>query len=100
MDRRDLEQAATPEQLATAFEAQRDALEHLHGAAHHEMGSVREAMYRGHVIRIVTQYEVSVDGQPITGHFLVNNEGRVHYHAIPNQEFDSAVDVVKRIIDL
>jgi hypothetical protein len=41
-----------------------------------------------------------VDGVPITGHLLVTNAGRVHYHAIPNQEFASAVDLVKRIIDL
>jgi len=30
----------------------------------------------------------------------VNNAGSVHYHAIPNQEFASAVDLVKRIVDL
>ncbi len=33
-------------------------------------------------------------GQPITAQLLV------HYRAIPNEEFDSVVDVVKRIIDL
>jgi len=31
---------------------------------------------------------------------MVGNDGRVHYHAIPNQEFESAVDMVKRVIDL
>ena len=66
----------------------------------HPTESVRQVNYKGHEIRIVTTYEISVDGAPVTGHLLVNNEGRIHYHAIPNQEFDSAVDAVKRIIDL
>ena len=48
----------------------------------------------------MTTYRIEVDGVPITGHLLVTNEGTVHYHAIPNQEFASAVDMVKRIIDL
>ena len=37
---------------------------------------------------------------PVTGHLEVGNDGSVHYHAIPNQEFASAVDMVKRVIDL
>jgi hypothetical protein len=61
---------------------------------------VREVSYRGHTIRIVTSYEIAVDGLPVTGHLLVTNEGTVHYHAIPNQEFASAVDMVQRMIDL
>jgi hypothetical protein len=66
----------------------------------HPTESVREATYKGHHIRIVTTYRIEVDGAPITGHLLVTHEGTVHYHAIPNQEFASAVDMVKRIIDL
>jgi hypothetical protein len=56
--------------------------------------------YGKHTIRIATTYDIQVDGQPVTGHLLVTNEGSVHYHAIPNQEFPSAVDMVKRMIDL
>ena len=44
--------------------------------------------------------QITVDGEPIMGHVAVNNEGNLHYHSIPNQEFASAVDMVKRIIDL
>lgn len=73
-------------------------------AGHAGMGepatSVREAHYKGHAIRVETSYRITVDDQPVTGHVLVGNDGQVHYHSIPNQQFDSAVDMVKRIIDL
>jgi hypothetical protein len=92
--------AATPEQLAAAIEQYGDALESLSRPHEHAAESVREATYKGHHIRIVTTYRIEVDGVPITGHLLVTNGGTVHYHAIPNQEFPSAVDMVKRIIDL
>lgn len=70
------------------------------GQGHAGHASVREVSYKGHQIRIETSYEISVDDQPISGHVIVGNNGRVHYHSIPNQEFRSAVDMVKRIIDL
>jgi hypothetical protein len=62
--------------------------------------SVREAAYKGHQIRVETTYRITVDGAPVTGHVTVGNDGQVHYHAIPNQQFESAVDMVKRVIDL
>jgi hypothetical protein len=68
--------------------------------AAHTATSVREVRYKGRRIRIETTYRITVDGSPVTGHIAVNNEGRVHYHSIPNQEFASAVDMVKRVIDL
>ena len=92
--------AATPEQLAAAVERYGGALAGLAHAHEHAAESVREATYKGHQIRIVTTYRIEVDGVPITGHLLVTNTGTVHYHAIPNQEFASAVDMVERIIDL
>jgi hypothetical protein len=100
MNRDELRDMATPEQMAAAVEKYKDDLERLHHPHEHASQSVREVNYKGHHIRIVTTYEIEVDGAPITGHLLVNNEGKVHYHAIPNQEFVSAVDMVKRIIDL
>jgi xanthine dehydrogenase molybdopterin-binding subunit B len=99
MERDELEQAASVEQLAAAVERYGDDLQRLHGHDH-PAESVREVTYKGHHIRIVTTYDISVDGVPITGHLLITNEGSVHYHAIPNQEFESMVDLVKRIIDL
>ena len=71
-----------------------------HGLGHADHALVREVSYKGHQIRIETSYEISVDGQSLGGHVIVGNNGRVHYHSIPNQEFRSAVDMVKRIIDL
>src|SRR5215218_3782378 len=100
MERRELEQAATSEELAAAVDKYGDALQHLHHGHDGPVESVREVTYKGHHIRVVTTYRIEVDGAPVTGHLLVNNEGRVHYHAIPNQEFASAVDLVKRIVDL
>ena len=46
-----------------------------------------------------TSYEIEVDGKPVTGHLGVSNDGRVHYHLVPNLSFESAVDLVKQVID-
>ena len=60
---------------------------------HHHGESTREAEYKGHKIIIRTTYEITVDGQAVTGHINVSNEGDVQYHAIPNFSFGSAVDL-------
>jgi len=62
--------------------------------------SVREADYDGHHIVIRTTYQITVDGKPVTGHMDVGNDGRVHYHPVPNMSFASAVDLVKQLIDV
>jgi hypothetical protein len=95
-----LEAAATPAQLREAVETHQDELERLHHAHDGDSETVRHVTYRGHDIRIVTTYRIELDGEAITGHLMVNNAGSVHYHAIPNQEFPSAIDAVKRIVDL
>ena len=61
--------------------------------------STRESTYRGHHIVIRTSYRIEVDGRPIEGHLGVSNDGQVHYHAIPNLGFSSALDLVKKVID-
>lgn len=63
------------------------------------MESVREATHRGHNIVVRTSYQVEVDGVAIEGHMGVTNDGQVHYHPIPNLSFNSAVDLVKQLID-
>jgi hypothetical protein len=68
--------------------------------ARHGAESVREADYKGHHIVIRTTYRVEVDGKPIMGHFGVDNNGQVHYHAIPNMAFTSAIDLVKTLVDV
>jgi hypothetical protein len=74
------------------------------GKTRHLMPRTRSACgrrrIRGHQIRVETTYRITVDGAPVTGHVTVGNDGQVHYHAIPNQQFESAVDMVKRVIDL
>jgi hypothetical protein len=100
MDFDRLDEVVSPREQAAAVEHYRADLQRLHEPHHHGETTVREDSYRGHTIRIVTTYEIEVDGLPVTGHLLVTNEGSVHYHAIPNQEFASAVDMVRRMIDL
>jgi hypothetical protein len=101
MDFDRLDEVVSPEQQAAGIENHRTDLQRLHEPHHHgATATVREITYGTHTIRVVTSYDIEVDGRPITGHLLVTNEGTVHYHAIPNQEFASALDMVKRIVDL
>jgi hypothetical protein len=65
----------------------------------HGLETVREDDYRGHHVVIRTTYQIEVDGRPVTGHLGVSQDGRVHYHAIPNLSFDSAIELVRRLID-
>ena len=90
----------TPQSIA-AYVRQNVALvkraqKHRHG----EMDSVREADYAGHHIVVRTRYQVEVDGHMLMGHMGVTNDGQVHYHPVPNLAFASAVDLVKRLIDI
>jgi hypothetical protein len=61
--------------------------------------SIREAEHKGHKITIRTEYTIEVDGEPLQGHFSVGADGNVHYHSLPNYEFASAIDLVKKLID-
>ena len=100
MELSDIEAAATPAQLGAAVDLHQDDLQVLHHGHDDMAGAVRHVTYKGHDIRITTTYRIELDGTEITGHLLVNDAGRVHYHAIPNEEFSSAVDLVKRIVDI
>ena len=72
-----------------------DMHEHLQEAA----SSTREADYRGHHVVIETNYKVTVDGKPFHVGLGVTDGGRVYYHGMPNVGFDSAVDLIKAVID-
>lgn len=63
------------------------------------LGGVRKATHDGHQIEIRTTYEVRVDGRRVSLPLSVDSEGRVTYHALPNYSFQSAVDLVKQVID-
>lgn len=100
MDFDRLDEVVSPQEQAAGMEYHRTDLQRLHEPHHHGNTTVRQVTYGTHTIRVVTSYDIEVDGQPVTGHLLVTNEGAVHYHAIPNQEFPSAIDMVRRMIDL
>jgi hypothetical protein len=99
MELEHLQEAATPAEMAAALEEHKDLLHLLHHS-HTQEPSVREEVYRGHRIKVVTTYAITIDDQPVRGHLNIDNNGSVHYHAIPNQEFLSMIGMVKRIIDL
>jgi hypothetical protein len=99
MDLGDLEASATPAEMAAALDEHKDVL-HLLQHTHTREPSVREEAYRGHRIKVVTSYEITIDGQLVEGHLNIGNNGAVHYHAIPNQEFPSMIGMVEHIIDL
>jgi hypothetical protein len=69
------------------------------GGHGHRIESVREDDYLGHHIVVRTRYEIEVDGRHVTGHLGVTNDGRVHYHAVPNLSFPSAIAMVRCLID-
>ena len=101
MKREELSQGAAPDAIVervTGGEVQLPTQDHDHGHGG-GMESVREATYHGHHIVVRTTYQLEVDGMPIEGHMGVTNDGQVHYHAVPNLSFDSAVDLVKQLID-
>lgn len=78
-----------------------DLGKHAH-PRHEEDGltSIRTAEYDGRQIFIKTTYEIEVDGVPFQGHANVDDEGRIHCHAIPYETYSSAIDFVKHLIDL
>jgi hypothetical protein len=88
---------ATPKSIvARLAETAADYADHAHPGEH---ATIREADHKGHHIVVRTTYAIEVDRVPIEGHLGVTGDGRVHYHAIPNVSFASAVDLVKQLID-
>jgi len=88
----------TPESIASYVKKNAKLLK-MGAMMHGPMVSVREVDYNGHHILIRTTYEIEVDGQPLMGHIDLSNEGQIAYHGLPNMSFDSAVDLVEKLID-
>ena len=61
--------------------------------------NVRKFEYRGHTVRIVTRYEITIDNQPWEQNLQVLQNGTVHYHGLPQANLSSAVDMMKAVID-
>jgi hypothetical protein len=92
-------EAARPENLLRSVRRALAEPPSDHHRDHGPLVSIREAAYKGHTIRIRTQYSIEVDGREIHGHLAVTDDGHIHYHAVPNYSFGSAIDLVKRLID-
>jgi hypothetical protein len=97
-------QESSAEELQTYFlsgEGLRavQARAHQHLSAEGASTSVREFEYRGHEARIETTYRITIDGQPLLGHVEVLPDRTIHYHPFPQYAPNSAVDVVKAVID-
>jgi hypothetical protein len=67
--------------------------------AHGDPVVLREDDYQGHHITVKTTYHMEVDGKPLMGHLAVTNEGQVQYHGLPNYSFDSAIFLIRKLID-
>lgn len=98
MERSDLGLTGDPEVLLARLAERREAVPPPH-SHHGPSQSVREATYKGHHIVVRTTYTVEVDGVAVEGHLAVTNDGQVHYHAVPNLGFGSAIELVKMLID-
>ena len=96
MDKRELDELTQPASFLGHVAERGAAPDHQHGGP---VETVREADHNGHHIVVRTTHSIEVDGRPVTGHLAVGNDGRVTYHAVPNLSFESAIDLVKRLID-
>jgi hypothetical protein len=92
--------APTADTIASYVKSNAPLVRQAQKPAHAHPESVREAEYKGHRIVVRTTYHIEVDGQMLTGHFAVSNDGQVHYHPVPNISFASAIDLVKQLIDI
>lgn len=98
MDIKKLAQAAEPEKLAKYVAGVTPA----HGHDHGNDGSVetlREDEYQRHNIVVRTTYKIEVDGKVLRVPLALGNDGQLHCHSLPNYQFASAIDMVKRLID-
>ena len=66
---------------------------------HGDPGGVESEEYNGHQIVIRTTYHIEVDGTALMGHLSVDSDGHVESHALPNYEFTTPMNFVKKLID-
>jgi hypothetical protein len=100
MDIEKLEKAAKPEQFA-GYIVRLSQL-HDHDLGHGGDGSIetlREDHYKGHHITIRTTYKIEVNARALQLPLGLDNDGNLHCHSLPNYQFASALDMVKRLID-
>jgi len=100
MATRPAEETPTPQSIAAYVKSNSARAKKTQQMHHGESMVTRETNYKGHHIIVRTKYEVEIDGQRLMGHLGVNDAGSVHYHPIPNMSFSSALDMVRKIIDV
>jgi len=94
------EEKPTPKSIAAYVKSNSARARKAQEMHHGESVVTREADYKGHHIVVRTKYEVEIDGKPLMGHMGVTDSGSVHYHPVPNLSFASALDMVRKIIDV
>jgi len=94
------EQRPTPKSIAAYVKSNAARARKAQRMRHRHSVVTREAEYKGHHIWVQTTYQASVDGKSLMGHLGVTDAGDVHYHPIPNLSLPSAIDLVKKIIDV
>jgi hypothetical protein len=94
------EHTPTPQSIAAYVKANAGRARKTQQMHHVDSTVTREGDYKGHHFVVRTKYEVEIDGKPLTGHLGVTDDGSVHYHPVPNLSFGSALDMVRKIIDV
>ncbi|MCX5211255.1 hypothetical protein OG689_18500 [Kitasatospora sp. NBC_00240] len=95
----DLTAAADPETFGRYLASLAPPPGHM-GMDHHagHSTSVRTAEFEGHQIKIVTSYEVTVDGRPLAAGLDVDDDGMLSCHGLPAYQFRSALDTVRELV--
>ena len=97
----ELRASVEPERVLTSLtEAQADLRSAGSPHVHQPLTDIRTAHHRGHEIIVRTSYEIEVDGSPFDVALIVGDDGHVHYHGLPTQNFSSAIDLVRAAIDV
>jgi hypothetical protein len=100
IDRKALEEASDPKNIAAYVAGQpvEMAMDHGQGAGG-TIETVREDDYKGHHISVRTTYRIEVDGRALDVPLMIDNDGNIHCHSLPNYRFDSTVHLVRQLID-
>jgi hypothetical protein len=96
MDPEKLARGSRPAALGGYLKKKASTAGHDH-AGH--AASVRTADHNGHQITLTTTYRVEIDGKVLKIPLMVDDSGNVHCHSLPNYQFDSALDMLKAVID-
>ncbi|MEE1827604.1 hypothetical protein PUR61_36305 [Streptomyces sp. BE20] len=92
----DLAAAIDPETFGNHLASIKPAHDHM--GHHGHASSVREVEFEGHKIKIVTSYEITVDGRPLAVGLNVHDDGSLSCHGLPAYQFTSAVETVRTLI--